>query len=911
MKKQKYFFLRFAGTFLMLLSLSSWAANPTYLCRITNGAQVSCNVWEFDVTIAKTGGGTLSLAQWQLGILMNPLVIPSGGIINVAPVPGSSDGLNANARPGPANFTYDAVKNCITVTPVTPTGTNWTNIPNSPPVRLCRIRVSCTLPFIAATTPNPTWNFAVATGYPTKIFALVGTTNTDITVAGSHIYLAPYNPTFTGSWPDPVAQTVTSDVTEFCNLPGAGATISLSSTQNGYTYYLYSNGSLVTGAGGVIFGTGSAQSFTTLATGSVMTVKSPSCAGMVDMSNAINLTPLAPVAASVSIVSTSGTTVPEGVSATYSASPVNGGAIPGYQWYVNGTPDYVSGFDATYTYIPLDGDQVYCEMYTSEACVTPETATATSNTITMVVVAPATWTGAINTLWNVPGNWSTASVPGAYTSVTIPFVANTPQVNLDLATPAACYNLTINLNSSVYVSPGKALTVNGTIINNAGTSGLVVESDGSLIQNSAVVGTVERSINAWTAENGWHLLSSPVTSQAIQPEFVPSQIPTPTTTEDFYAWWEPANLWVNFKNKTTSPTWIEANVLNGTPGGDNFIPGKGYLVAYQNTTTKHFTGTLNTGDFSVTGLTISSPPTGTTYYGWHLLGNPYSSAITWSTGWTRSNIAATAKIWNQGGSYSDISAGNPIPATQGFMVEVTSATGSLTIPATARTHNAQPWYKSTENPYIKLVAHNPGSQTYQESVLSFNNQSLPGYDPEFDSRFLPGYAPLFYSVDGSEHLSTNVLPDLSTQMVIPFNFVKTEGTTYTIEAEKISNVPPPVYLTDLKLNYTQNLVSNPVYTFTSNVGDDPARFLLSFLHVGIGENNLNNNSIYTYENYLYCVNPGKARLEVFSLTGQKLISQDIDSQGLYKTIVNVPTAYYVVRVTTGTKVVVTKVFIKS
>jgi hypothetical protein len=316
------------------------------------------------------------------------------------------------------------------------------------------------------------------------------------------------------------------------------------------------------------------------------------------------------------------------------------------------------------------------------------------------------------------------------------------------------------------------------------------------------------------------------------------------------------------------------------------------------------------------GLTYSPGPayTGDPEPGWNLLGNPFASAIKWSTGWSLPlNVAAIAKIMvGAGGGYTDINADGIIPATQGFMVMVTSGTASITIPHAAQTHSTIPWYKATGNPYIKLMAHNPGAQTFQESVLTFDNQATPGYDPAYDSRFLPGYAPLFYSVDGSEHLSTNALPELHSTTVVPFDFIKTAGSNFYIEAAQLENFPSQVYLTDLKLNQTQELTANPVYNFTSTDGDNPARFVLSFGPMtGTGGKTVGNSGIYTFENNLYLVNPGKAKFEVYSLTGQKLQAQEVDSPGLFKTTLYLPTAYYVVRLTTGTKVVVTKVFIKS
>ncbi|MEI7896925.1 MAG: hypothetical protein WCJ26_07800, partial [bacterium] len=439
------------------------------------------------------------------------------------------------------------------------------------------------------------------------------------------------------------------------------------------------------------------------------------------------------------------------------------------------------------------------------------------------------------------------------------------------ATSALANNITIENGATLTVPTNKWLTVAGTCVNNGTAANLVVASGGSLIQStSGVQATVGRAVAAWTdPSHGWHLLSSPVTGQTIPPIFTD---PTPANY-DFYMWGETQNLWLNQK--------ILAN------GITTFQNGTGYLVAYLTAATKQFTGPLNFSD--VTGLNLTKTagyPAGDVTSGWNLMGNPFSSALTWYTGWGLSgNITATAKIWNEPiASYTDVPAGGIIPAEQGFMVETSTNNTAMSIPAAARVHNALPWYKSTGNPIVKLVAHNPAAQTAQESVVTFDNQSAQGFDPNYDCRFFAGYAPLFYSLDGAEHLSTNALPELNILTTVPFNFIKTEGSSYTIEATQLENFPSEVYLNDLKLNQSQNLVTNPVYAFTSSDGDDPARFLLTFGHmVGTGDKTLDNNNIYTYENNLYIVNPGKARFEVYNLTGQKLQAQEIDSPGLFKT----------------------------
>jgi hypothetical protein len=492
---------------------------------------------------------------------------------------------------------------------------------------------------------------------------------------------------------------------------------------------------------------------------------------------------------------------------------------------------------------------------------------------------------------------------GTYTrsGETIRFSGTGTPHKINGAQPTTFNNLIITNNTVVRIPPGIAASVAGTLTNNNGTSGLVIMSDasgtGSLINSTTGVnGTVQRYIAHRTDNiHGWHFLSSPVVSQAIQPEFVPEP---PGSDQDFFYWDEEQALWINTKDD--SGNW--ASGFETT-----FIQGKGYLVNYLNDVTKNFSGVLNVSDISKTGLTLSS----TGYSGWNLLGNPFTSALIWNTGWTMSNIASIAKIWNESGaSYSDILQGEIIPVDQGFMVQVTSGAGSMTIPATARTHSSQGWYKASDDPCIKLVANDLAGKTFQESVVTFIPQATEGYDTEFDSRFLQGYAPRFYSLECDEQLSTNTLPSLDNQTTIPFNFVKTDGNNYTIEAVQIDNVPAQVFLTDLKANQTQNLKENNVYPFTSIEGDDPARFLLSFSHVGIEPLSGETIHIYVYGNILCVSNPGESTVEVFNMIGQKLFAEKTRNEPLYKVKLQAVTGYYIIRVTTGQKVFAEKVFVK-
>ena len=97
-------------------------------------------------------------------------------------------------------------------------------------------------------------------------------------------------------------------------------------------------------------------------------------------SNAITMTVNAKLPVSVSIVS-SANPVCAGTSVTYTATPVNGGTTPSYQWKVNNINSGTNS--ATYSYTPASNDVITCVLTSNGTCVSGNP--ATSNAITMIV----------------------------------------------------------------------------------------------------------------------------------------------------------------------------------------------------------------------------------------------------------------------------------------------------------------------------------------------------------------------------------------------------------------------------------------------------------------------------------------------------------------------------------------------
>lgn len=507
------------------------------------------------------------------------------------------------------------------------------------------------------------------------------------------------------------------------------------------------------------------------------------------------------------------------------------------------------------------------------------------------------WTGSLGTTWNLAGNWSNGIVPTSTTNALIPAgKANYPLVG----NAATVKDLSLETGGSVRVSPANSLTVNGILTNNTGTSGIVVKSSssgtGSLIHSTKeVLGTVERYIGAAdlsVAGDGWHFLSSPVPLAAVNGDWTPSG-----TNDDYdlYTWKESTNTWMNHK-------LAENRIIE-------FQKGMGYLAAYQVAETKSVKGPVNVESVSIMGLK-NTPET--TKGGWNLLGNPFCSALKWNDGnWNLTNIAGTAKIWNEENrSYSDVNANEYIPLMNGFMVQVSSGNGLLTMPASSREHNTTSWYKSAGNRIMLLASESDGSYA-QESQILVNRDASPDFDFSFDSRFLASNAPQFYSYVGEEMVSTNAFPELTDDMKIPFAFSGNGSENFKIILKENSS-GKTIYLFDKLTGKYNNLSLMTSYNFHSDLNDDTDRFILTFKPEGIQESC--NNQLQTYYSdgkicFRVVNGTGTIHAELYDMNGRSCFRTTTPGSGWQSFTCTLPAGLYLLKVTCDTGILSSKVLI--
>ncbi|MBK6347558.1 MAG: T9SS type A sorting domain-containing protein [Bacteroidales bacterium] len=498
-----------------------------------------------------------------------------------------------------------------------------------------------------------------------------------------------------------------------------------------------------------------------------------------------------------------------------------------------------------------------------------------------------------NGSWSTPGNWIDGVVPTSAEEANISAEAT---LDGDYTYPV----VNIGAGGVLTIPEGNTLTVTDDLQNGNGNSGLMLQNGSSLIHHNAnVPGTMQRQVsNADWANgmDGWHLLSSPVENQLlVNGGFTADPY-------DFYAWGENTNAWLNQK--------VGANNIT------SFIPGTGYLVSYDDGGTKTFAGELNVADISLSNLS----KTGSSYYiGYHLLGNPYPSALKWNDGnWALANVGGVASVWNETAqNYTSLANPNDIiPANQGFFVQVTDAINSITLPSAARTHSLTAFYKEIPADYLKLRITNSVNATFDETIVRLKHDATGFFDPAYDGHKITGsdIAPHLYTmIQPGEKAAVNTVGSSDVPSGIEMGFRPGLNATYTLKAEEFT-FDRQIVLEDRVTGATIILEAGTSYAFNGTSGDDENRFMLHFSPVGIpAQEEGIDFQAYASGDVIYIKSPEKtgADVRITSVSGQKVYHGKLTSETLssVSTRLWVP-GIYLVQITTENRSLVKKVIIQ-
>ncbi len=460
-------------------------------------------------------------------------------------------------------------------------------------------------------------------------------------------------------------------------------------------------------------------------------------------------------------------------------------------------------------------------------------------------------------------------------------------------------------SGSVEVEAGEMMSINGTAA--IGSEKLILQSsttgNASLITYGTIIGTLraQRYIESYVSgSDGWHLISSPVNSfEIIESDFDPG------SGDDFYAWSESTNAWLNHK--------LPANSIT------HFNNGQAYLVSYESTQTKTFVGSPNTADITFSGLSFGDGG------GWHLLGNPFTSALEWNTAdWALSDVGGVAKLWDESaGNYLDISADDIIPSTNGFFIQVADASNSITIPSSARVHDSQNNYKNAETNSLntlQLEVSYEGSSFKDFLRLGFRADATEGWDMHYDARKLEGNesAPAVWCMSQDEPFSSNFLPLPSTELTLPMYFMAGIDGEYQVllEGKGSFRDHSVIVLEDVVEDRSTVLQDSTVYSFTATTTDSESRFLLHFKHVSGVHTQVNEKvpvDIYSHDNILVIrsqsLHPLKGIVRVYNLMGNCVFEDVIHNETRYSKDLKEGPGCYIVSFSSGSQESLSKIYI--
>jgi hypothetical protein len=459
----------------------------------------------------------------------------------------------------------------------------------------------------------------------------------------------------------------------------------------------------------------------------------------------------------------------------------------------------------------------------------------------IVVYGLSSWTGAVNTLWSVAGNWAEGVAPNAYCKVTIG-TGKTAEV---LAADANAYSLFIQGTGVLTVKSGKNITVTNAITT-VNASNLIVESNANLVQVDNVANataiTVKRKSSALKRLD-YVLWSAPVVGQNVL-AFSPLTSVAPTSR--FYTY----NTTANTYNSITAP------------GTVNFDVAKGYLIRMPNNHPTaatifngQFVGVPNNGEVTYS-LTNSTDATKR----YNLVGNPYPSAISLSKFidanqnnikgtvyfWRKTNGAPNSSYWaiSKYGYSSNGEGTNPngiIQVGQGFIVEAKADATQVVFTNDMRVlDNANQMFKSGANAtasqmgqesdrfWVKMTS---ATGSYSQIMVGYFNEATNGLDTDIDAKQIADGDILLSTVVNNENyaIQGRVAP-FDAADVVPMSYTVTTAGTYTLSLDAFEgtfNGNTTVYLHD---NATGTVVSlnDGNYTFTTATGTFANRFELHY-----------------------------------------------------------------------------------
>lgn len=384
-------------------------------------------------------------------------------------------------------------------------------------------------------------------------------------------------------------------------------------------------------------------------------------------------------------------------------------------------------------------------------------------------------------------------------------------------------------NDVVQINNGVDVTVSQ---GNTAKCNTLILKDGASFKNNGTANIdtyeIEKSFSGYESKTlsstGWYLTGIPIEISSDNQTYIAEVLDAREDNDDIdlYFWKEDyteeemQGMWANYKAYDFAEPF--------------FKEGRGYLISYANNTTNSFSGKINDNS-SYTLLNNATLSGVGSYYGWHLVANPYSFPISLSQ-IERTNSTVPSFL-NSSGNYEVLMVANTLQPFEGFFVQVNNSANSFVV------NKNEPIAKSSLNDinFISFSINNIDGE--DKTYLAFDTNFTNALEWQTDNHKLLGYglAPEIYTTFDNENFAVNVIPPtLEDTLNVDLRcIIKQEG-EYTLK-----------YKGELPLSYNKiglydrqsgemlkDFSLDSVYVFSADETMDEDKFMLKFIRNSLG-----------------------------------------------------------------------------
>ena len=442
-------------------------------------------------------------------------------------------------------------------------------------------------------------------------------------------------------------------------------------------------------------------------------------------------------------------------------------------------------------------------------------------------------------------------------------------------TTTATGNITIT--GTTIIPSGSTLNMNGFDLSNTNPANLVIEDGGQLICSNPVAATVKKNITNASAKAGekWYAISSSVHDDGETFETIDNVTNLTSGTYDMFCYDEPSNTWLNQKPSTTPLA----------AGFSTMMRGRGYI--YRNTADKElaFTGETNVGtveygdEYNYLGWSCKEE----SLKGFNLVGNPYPHkiykgvAFATTSGTTTDTLVTGYYALEGDGSWTAKTNSDAIDVNQAILVEATEYANGKNLQFKDRT--TAPNAKSN-NDNIMFTVEN---SAYSDIAYAWFDNGNGLKKIEHRNANIPM---LYINQDGTDY-AIAMMTDNTKSFGLNFK-AKTMG-TYTLSYKAEGNFDY-LHIIDRLTGEDVDMLMDGKYSFVGSPQDNAGRFIVK---LGYDNGSSTGSETFVYQNGNDIIVDGEGTLEVFDVTGRKVMTTDING---VETINGLNTGVYIFRV---------------